>query len=101
MSNTLSKLMEANSQFGHSQLVDIGKQLGRLYTDHGLPADMALDRLQGYSELQKVSIVDGICQWLNEHKRLSDASENALERQRKANRNMLERFVSTGETGAY
>lgn len=86
---------------GNHELQEMGKEVGRLYTDHGLPIDMALDKLTGYSHEQKLSILDGVCQWFIEHKRNSGATDKAIERQRKTNRKMLEDFVKTGETGVY
>lgn len=101
MSNSLSMLIEAKVQPGKPFLEELGIKIGKLYTDHGFPVDMALDRLSGYTKLQKLSILDGVCQWLIEHRRLSAAGERAIERQRKVNKDMVERFINTGESGAY
>lgn len=101
MSNPgLSELIDAKSQPFSAELQEVGVSIGRLYTDHGLPLDMSLDRLPHTKE-QKLSILDGACQWFIEHKRNSGASDKAIERQRNANRKMLEDFINNGETGVY
>lgn len=83
------------------KLQELGKTIGQIYTDHGLPIDMALDRLKGYTKLQKLAILIGAQSWLIEHRRKSSATDKALDRQRKSNRETLERFIKTGETGIY
>jgi hypothetical protein len=81
----------------NGQLDAMGIKVGKLYTDHGLPIDMALDRLDITQE-QKLIVLDGACQWLIKHKRNSGA---AIDRQRAANRKMVENFITKGETGVY
>lgn len=83
--------------------LEFGTAVGKLYTDHGLPLDMAMDKVKerGYSELQQLLIVQGACGWFVEHKRLSGAPEKAIERQRGVNRNILTNFVKGKETGIY
>lgn len=83
------------------QLIGIGIEVGKLYTDFGLPVDMAIDRLTQFGKEQKVCVIDGVCQWLIQHKRNSGASEKAIERQRKANAKMLDSFIKKGEVGIY
>lgn len=83
----------------------LGKQIGRLYTDHGLPLDMALDKLDakwpGITKDQKVLVLYGACQWFIEHKRNSGASEKAIERQRNLNAKIIADYIKTGETQVY
>lgn len=88
----------------YPELVEYGRSIGKLYTDFGLPIDMALaevDKKQKTSKLQKLAMIQGSCEWLIQHKRNSGATERSIDRQRKANRNMIESFWKTGETGAY
>lgn len=96
----LGQLLESKIQPGSADLQELGIKIGKLYTDHGLPIDMALDRLDLTKE-QKLSVLDGACQWLVEHKRNSGATEKAIDRQRATNRKMLEDFLIKGETGVY
>lgn len=96
----LGALIASKVQDGNNELQEVGKTIGRLYTDHGLPIDMALERLP-YTKEQKISVLDGACQWFIEHKRLSGATEKAIDRQRDANRKMLEDFITRGEVGVY
>lgn len=95
-----ASLIASKVQPFSKELQKTGIVIGKLYTDHGFPLDMSLARLE-YTKEQKVSILDGASQWLIEHKRMSGATEKAIERQRKANRKMLEDFIKKGETGAY
>lgn len=88
----------------YPELVKMGEDIGKLYTDFGLPVDMALSELDkkgNFTREHKLAIIDGTCRWLIQHKRNSGATEKAIERQRKANRAMLESFYKTGETGVY
>lgn len=78
----------------------LGKRIGKLYTDFGFPVDMALDRLDMTKEA-KLSVIFGVGNELVEHKRRSGAPEKALNRQRKANQEVVKRFMDTGETGMY
>ena len=96
----MKEVLLSKVQPGSKELQELGVKIGKLYTDHGLPIDMALDRLP-HSKEQKLSILDGACQWFIEHKRNSGATEKAIERQRTTNRKMIEDFVKKGETGVY
>lgn len=100
MMTALPELLKSKVQPYSNKLQQIGIEVGNLYSDHGLPIDMALDRLPHTKE-QKISILDGACQWLIEHKRLSGANEKSVDRQRKANRQMVEDFIYKGEVGVY
>jgi len=100
MNATLSAIMKAELRSDAEQLAELGIKIGKLYTDHGLPIDMALDRLP-INEEQKLVVLNGACQWLIEHKRNSGATDAAIERQRTTNRTMIEAFLATGETGVY
>lgn len=82
------------------ELEKIGVEIGKLYTNLGFPIDMTLDRLD-MSQQEKLSVIDGCCQWFIEHKRNSGAGEKAIDRQRKANRKMVEDFLKNGEVGIY
>ena len=84
-----------------AESVDLGIRIGRLYTDHGYPIDSAFDKLVGYDKGQMVSIVHGVCIWLVQHKRNSGATDKAIERQRETNKNIITRFINTGEVGVY
>jgi len=81
-------------------LQELGSQIGHLYTDYGLPIDMALDKFR-LTKQQKIAVLFGAQNWLIEHRRNSAATDKAIERQRKTNREVLERFIKTGETGVY
>lgn len=100
MADTLGVLIDAETQANNQELRALGVQIGKLYTDHGLPLDMALERLP-YTKMQKVSVLDGALGWLIEHRRNSGANDKAIERQRHANRRIMETFISMGETGVY
>lgn len=95
-----AKLLEALALPDIKELEKMGVEVGKLYTNHGLPIDMALDRLR-LTKLQKIAILYGAQQWLIEHRRNSNATDKALDRQRKANREVLVRFIQTGEAGVY
>lgn len=84
----------------HDQLFDFGVDVGKIYTDHGLPIDMALDKIQ-YPRESKILILHGALWWLVEHRRNSSATDKALDRQRKNNREVMRSFLKTGETGVY
>lgn len=86
---------------GHQRQQELGLIIGKLYTDHGLPIDMAFDRLPDISKDDKVVILTSAHSWLIDHKRNSGASEKAIERQRKSNLDSMERFLKTGEVGIY
>lgn len=88
------------SIISNRDLEGVGIKIGKLYTNHGLPIDIALDKLPHTKE-QKIAILTYAQNWLVEHKRNSGATEKAIERQRKANRESMETFVKTGETGIY
>lgn len=100
MNKSLNGLLEAHRTTDYKELIKLGEKLGKLYTDHGFPLDMALDRLP-YGKQEKIMLIDGACQWFMEHKRLSGATEKSLERQRKANREMITNFLDSGEVGVY
>ena len=82
-------------------LMQIGEDVGKLYTDHGLPLDMSLDYLSQLSRDEKLCVIHGACAWFMQHKRNSGATEKSLERQRATNRMMLESFFKGSETGVY
>lgn len=86
--------------YSNPKFTFIGEKIGRLYTDYGLPVDMALSRLS-YSKQEKLKILNGACGWLIKHKRNSSATEKSIKRQRKSNRRALESFIKTGESGLY
>lgn len=96
----LGALVQSKVQPVSGALQELGVKIGKLYTDHGLPVDMALDRLNLTKE-QKLSVLDGVCQWLIEHRRNSGATEKSIERQRASNRRMVERFIAKDEVGIY
>lgn len=98
--SVLQQLIQSKSQPNSKELQELGVKVGKLYTNQGFPIDMALARLD-YTKEQKLSILDGACQWLIEHKRNSGATEKSIERQRKANQIMVEDFINKGETGVY
>lgn len=84
--------------------VDLGVEIGKLYTDYGLPIDIALSELKKRKKIKQgemLAVIAGACDWLIEHRRASGAPEKAIERQRKLNRQMVERFLKIGEVGVY
>ncbi len=100
-SNPLLAILAAmSSTSGRDEFDELGIKVGKLYTDHGLPLDMALAKF-GTTKDQKILVLNGALGWLIEHKRNSGATEKALDRQRKANRETMRAFVETGETGVY
>jgi hypothetical protein len=82
------------------KLHELGIQIGKIYTDHGLPIDIAFDKLS-FPKEHKTAILNGALHWLVLHKRNSGATEKAIERQRKLNRDYMEKFIETGEVGLY
>jgi len=78
----------------------MGVEIGKLYTDHGYPLDMSLEHFD-MTKSQKMVLLFGAQNWLIEHRRNSNASEKALDRQRASNRETMRRFIETGETGVY
>lgn len=97
----LPELTEAVALDADGKLRSLGESIGQLYTDHGLPIDMSLDRLTNLNKLSKLAVLVGAQHWLIEHRRNSGAPEKALDRMRSTNRTVLERFIKTGETGVY
>lgn len=96
----LGTLLEVDVNDSEDKLYELGLEIGKLYTNHGFPIDMALERLEA-RKTQKVSILGGALHWLVIHKRNSNATEGAIDRQRATNLEIMERFLSTGETGVY
>ena len=81
----ICKLLNSKTKIGAEEMVDLGIIVGKLYTDHGLPIDIALDHLEKKRTItkeQQLLVLDGACQWLIEHKRNSGADERSIERQR-------------------
>lgn len=100
----IGTLLEAISLDTDDELDSFGVKIGHLYTDHGLPIDMAFDKLNQRFDLtsqQKLAVLNGALWWLVQHRRNSAATEKALDRQRKINRETVERFIRTGEVGLY
>lgn len=97
----LTKLIDAVALDHDHKLQDLGIEIGKLYTDRGLPVDIALDRLKQYSEIQKLAIIHGVCRWLMAHKRNSGAGDKSIDRQMIANNKMIHDFLSKGEVGVY
>lgn len=98
------RLIQAKMRSEAKYYNDWGLKIGQLYTDHGLPIDIGLAELNKrfkMTEEQELCVIDGACEWLIQHKRNSGATEKAIERQRKTNREMLRSFLTKGETGAY
>ncbi len=100
MKETLVALIKSKMQFNSQELQNLGIEIGKLYTNLGLPPDMALAKLNLPKE-QTISVIDGIGQWLIEHKRNSGATDKAIERQRASNRKMVDAFLKNSELGVY
>jgi hypothetical protein len=88
------------------KLFDMGKQIGKIYTDFGLPIDMGIDHLVQSNHIandkyQKAQVLFGAQSWLIEHRRNSNATDKALDRQRRANMTAMYSFLKTGESGIY
>ena len=79
---------------------DLGLQIGKLYSDFGLPIDIALEKIDG-DKRKKAQVLFGAQQWLIEHRRNSNATDKAIERQRKSNLEAMRSFIRTGESGIY
>ena len=92
--------MTAYTQPAHHALHNLGVMVGKMYTDHGLPVDMSLKRLN-YSKQEKISILDGVCSWMIQHKKNSGATDKAIERQKLSNKTVMDHFISSGESGLY
>jgi hypothetical protein len=84
----------------NKELFELGMKVGKIYTDFGLPIDMALDKLP-YGKREKAQVLFGAQNWLIQHRRDSNATDKAIERQRRANREAMYRFLKTGESGVY
>jgi len=95
-----AELIDAMIQPGKEELFNKGLEIGQLYTDHGFPIDMALERLD-YTKKQKIMVLSGAQQWLIEHRRNSNATDKALDRQRTVNLKTMKSFIATGESGIY
>jgi len=100
MKHTINVILKAIVNDTDDQLLNFGTKIGKLYTNYGLPIDMALAQLDCTQE-QKVSVLIGAQNWLIEHKRNSGATDKAISRQRKTNVDTMEHFISEGETGIY
>ena len=98
--STIDVIIKAVAHDIDNKLLNFGTEIGKLYTNHGLPIDMALDRLD-YTQEQKISVLIGAQNWLMEHKRNSGATDTALGRQLKTNVDTMERFIFKGETNIY
>lgn len=96
----LGQLMEAKVKYENDKIKELGKEIGKLYTNNGLPVSMALNRLQINNE-QKLVILDCVGQWLIEHKRNSGATDKAIQRQREINKRNLVDFIKKGEVNLY
>jgi hypothetical protein len=75
---------------------DLGKDLGRLYTDNGVSLDQAMKSL-GVKKKQKLIVLEGACEWFIDHKKAHGATVAEIRRQRSVNRKMIEQFKSTGK----
>lgn len=98
--NPPDELLDALCLPDRNSLLELGVKVGKLYTDHGLPIDMALERLK-MTKQQKLLVLFGAQTWTIEHRRSSNATDKALARQRKSNSETLRRFLATGEAGVY
>jgi hypothetical protein len=99
--SSLEALVDAHvNELNKDGFIEVGVSVGKLYTDHGFPIDMALAQLK-YTKRQKLLVLHGALSWLIEHKRNSGATDKSIVRQRKSNKTTLERFISTGESGVY
>lgn len=94
------ELLEALALPNADQLQQVGIKVGKTYTDFGLPIDMALERLN-IDKKQKLCVLFGAQNWLIQHRKNSNATDKALNRQRKTNREVLSSFIKTGEVGVY
>lgn len=97
----IQELLDAVAMDHDQELNNLGHKIGRIFTDHGLPLDMAMDRLPQLDRLQKLAVLNGACEEILEHKKRSGATPKAIERTQQSNRDMITRFIKTGETGAY
>ena len=82
------------------RFIAIGMELGKLYTDFGLPLDMSLGKIN-LPKAHKAIVLYGALQWLMTHKRNSGANDRALERQRDTNSRMMRTFLEREETMEY
>jgi hypothetical protein len=97
----LKELLIAQSKDKDKSLNELGIKIGKLYTDHGFPIDMALSHLKDLSKMQKIAVLAGAQSEMIQHKRRSGATEKALDRTRESNRKALVSFIKTGESGVY
>lgn len=98
----LEQLLKAE-QNSTTHYKEIGIKIGKLYTDFGLPIDMAMghESIHSLAKSQRVCILSAALWWLVEHKWLSNATEESIQRQRNANKEIMRRFMKTGEVGIY
>lgn len=92
------ELMEALKDNKH--LHNFGIDIGKLFTDYGLPIDISLSNLS-HTKSEKIALLHGALSWLIEHKRTSGASDESIERQRKTNKKLMENFIVNDEVGIY
>lgn len=102
MNSTLQqeRIVKATVSHNAKELSDVGLNVGKFYTDKGLPLDISLSKLD-YSREDKAVILSGALWWLVEHRRESGATEAALNRQRATNVKIMDNFIKKGEAGVY
>lgn len=103
--NAHTTLMAAHLAHSESkQLNDIAQWMFEMWTQNGFPPDMFLDELDKRFKLPKSAKIYVVSEYQTkfmEHKRLAGATEKNLEKQRRKNKEDIERLINSGETGIY
>lgn len=97
--NELAVFLEDSNIF-NKKYTELGEKIGKLFTEYGLPIDMALSRIN-ITENNKKAVLNGALNWLVEHKKRSGATEKSIDRQRIQNKKYMLNYLMTGEVGIY
>lgn len=99
----LSRMIKSLSNPRRREFLDYGTQVGKLYTDQGLPLDIAISELKkiGVGNDDMVVILEGALNWFIQHKRNSGAGDKAIARQQELNVKIMNNFIDGKETGLY
>lgn len=102
----LGKLLEAQAKYGQDkEVLRLGHEMFRLFTQMGFPPDFFLDKLKetiSLNELQTMCVVTVYQHDFLEHRRLANTvSEEKLAKIQRHNLNEIKSLVFHGEVGSY